>query len=111
MCEYRDNFMKDIDDLTAERNKYRGALKTANATNQRLRAKAERFLKLFGPEPWTAYGSKDGNELACCSGHECGCGGMTFRERSEYQFAEMPALEYVRLEAREVGAWESAVEE
>ena len=55
MCEYRDNFMKDIDDLTAERNKYRGALKTANATNQRLRAKVERL-----EAAWTDFVDKRG---------------------------------------------------
>jgi len=44
----------------------------------RTRAALDRRMLLFGPEPWTAYapGAK-GSDLACCSGYECGCGGLT----------------------------------
>lgn len=70
------------------------------------RESAERFMRLFGPEPWTVYG-KEPDALWCCSGYECACRGITEREKSDADRAEMPALEYVRLECREVGEWEA----
>jgi hypothetical protein len=68
-------------------------------------ATAERFLLLFGPEPWTAYGAEPGRPY-CCSGYECGCGGLTERQRTAEERAKMPPLEYVRMESRLVGLWE-----
>jgi hypothetical protein len=43
----------------------------------------------------------------CCVGYsdECGCFGETVREMSDRQRANMPPLEYVRLERRPVGEW------
>lgn len=43
--------------------------------------------------------------LACCSGRECGCGGLTNQEQHDALLAEMPALEWVRVDVREVGKW------
>lgn len=68
------------------------------------RAMAERFLRWFGPEPWTVH-SKDPDEMYCCDGYQCSCGGLTVREQHEQYRASLPALEWVRLERREVGAW------
>lgn len=75
------------------------------------RAKAERYMLLLGPEPWKFYAPdrEDPDELECCPGtppYECGCGGLTIRERAMAQREEMPALEYLRLEQRPVGVWE-----
>lgn len=66
---------------------------------------AERFMKLLGPEPWTAFG-QDPDEFECCDGWECGCTGKTVREWSAFQRLEMPNLEFARIERREVAEWE-----
>ncbi len=68
------------------------------------RASAEKYLLLFGPEPWTYLG-KDPDERLCCDGYQCGCGGETYRQNDERQRAEMPKLEWIRVETREVGEW------
>ena len=72
----------------------------------RTRKGAERRLALFDPEPWAVYG-KQPDELDCCDGSQCFCGGFTVREASDSKRARMPALEYVRIEARQVGDWTS----
>ena len=71
------------------------------------RAGAERYLRLFGPEPWTAFlkPSKSPDDQACCSGYQCVCGGLTYRQQAEAKRAELPALVYVRIEERSVGPW------
>lgn len=71
------------------------------------RPSAEKFLLLFGPEPWAYYADrgKGADDLACCSGYECACGGETYRERSDAQRARQPGLEYVRLSARALNPW------
>lgn len=80
-------------------------------------AAARRFLRLFGPEPWTVFAlgrggvPKDGDALACCRGTEeeqCNCGGRTLRQQAEHDRKQMPPLEWVRLQSRPVGAWEAA---
>jgi hypothetical protein len=77
--------------------------------------KAAEKRKLFlGPEPWLALGV-DPDELYCCSGHECGCGGDTWREhlirqRTEGRHPEddgMPPIEYIRIEKRKLSPWEA----
>jgi hypothetical protein len=65
-------------------------------------------MVLLGPEPWLAFG-KDPDALYCCSGDECGCGGLTVREQSDDERAKIPALEYVRLQERAVGEWQETV--
>lgn len=75
---------------------------------------AQRRVRLLGPEPWTALGV-DPDEKACCSGHECGCGGLTYREQmladrnGRYYPTEtpMPECEYIRIERRLLSPWES----
>lgn len=68
------------------------------------RLTAEKFTTLFGPEPWTHKG-KGPDDLVCCAGRECGCGGQTYREKSEEQRSRQPGLEYVRLQARPYAPW------
>ena len=69
-------------------------------------AGASRFMLLFGDEPWTAFPKKPSpDDLVCCSGRECACGGLTYRQESEQKRENMPALVYIRLESREVGEW------
>jgi len=68
--------------------------------------RAEHFIKILGPEPWTAYGVNP-DESMCCDGSMCGCGGETYREHWLGKRKDMPPIEYVRLELREVqrGDW------
>lgn len=70
---------------------------------KRLRSRRglRRYLTLLGPRPWEAFG-KTPEAYACCSGWECGCGGRTMREDAETRRANLPALESVRVESREV---------
>jgi hypothetical protein len=79
---------------------------------QRERAKlyatlrgAQRRAALYGPEPWTAHG-RSPEELWCCDGNQCPCGGDTVRQHHESLRRELPALEFVRIERRRVSAWE-----
>ena len=65
---------------------------------------AERLMTILGPEPWKAWG-KDPDSLICCSGSMCTCGGRTYREDSESTRADMPEIEYLRIEKREIGEW------
>ncbi len=70
------------------------------------RKTAEKFAALLGDrEPWKRLG-QDPEKLACCDGYECGCGGLTVRESFAQQFGDMPDLEFVRIESREIGEWE-----
>lgn len=69
-----------------------------------LESTAERFMKLLGPEPWTAF-NQDPEEL-CCDGYQCGCGNRTVREISDDKRKDMPKLEFARIERREVDEWE-----
>lgn len=55
-------------------------------------------------EPWKLFGEK-ADENHCCSGHMCGCGGMTVREYYEDHYKSLPPLEYVHIEERDVGEW------
>jgi len=69
---------------------------------------AEKFMLLLGPEPWRYYApTRNADDLVCCSGYECGCGGMTYREQSDKTREDMPDIEYVRLEVREIGEWKT----
>lgn len=68
---------------------------------------AERLLAILtSDEPWRAWDPNAGpDDLVCCRGHMCGCGGETQRERSDRERATIPALEFVRIESRSVGEW------
>lgn len=68
---------------------------------------ARRFMLLFGPEPWRAYAPEShGDDLVCCRGsRDCACGGVTYAERAATERENMPAIEWVRIEGREVGEW------
>lgn len=60
---------------------------------------------LTDPEPWK-FIKKAPDSYACCSGRECGCGGLTVKADAIRQRARMIPLLYVRIEARRVGEWE-----
>ena len=69
---------------------------------------AKRYIRILtSPEPWKEFG-KDANELECCDGHECACGGLTVKQFHDEKYAGMSPIEFVRLEKREVGKWEAA---
>jgi hypothetical protein len=76
-----------------------------------LRPYAEKRALLLGPEPWRALGH-DGDEIMCCNGRECNCGGQTWREhmlevRASQSHDGIPAIEYIAIDERtvEVGEW------
>jgi len=76
-----------------------------------LRRYAEKYALLLGPEPWKALG-RDADEIMCCNGRECNCGGRTWREhmievRASQNHYGMPAMEYVAIDERmvELGEW------
>ena len=71
------------------------------------RASADRFVRLFGPEPWTYLG-RDPDAYVCCSGYNCGCGGETYRQANETTRRELPHLEWFRIEQRGVEPWSTA---
>jgi hypothetical protein len=71
----------------------------------KVEAAARRFMVLLGPEPWLAYArGRDPDGPACCSGCECGCGGITIRQRALDAREGQPPLEWMRLDRREVTA-------
>ena len=74
------------------------------------KSSAERFIYLFGEEPWRYYGGNP-DALQCCSGYECACRGLTVRQAAAEDRARMPPLEYIRLETRQVGEWAPFKEE
>lgn len=92
------------------RHQYRVVWKRKGLSEKKKRyerlAFAQRFVTLLGPEPWKALG-RDPDERFCCSGRECGCGGVTVREHFLQHRESYPALEYVRIDQREIrlGAW------
>lgn len=74
----------------------------------RTRRGADRRMLLLGPEPWLAFDGRGPDDFWCCAGSpECGCGGQSVREYHAARRAELPAMEYFRLEVRDVGPWEA----
>lgn len=66
-----------------------------------------RWMALLGPEPWTALGKK-ADTLVCCNGYNCACGGRTWREYMMDDRSQIPPIEYIEMDVREVqqGEWE-----
>lgn len=92
MIEYRVKWKRE--GLNAKRVKY---------TSRKF---AERRAALLtSDEPWIVLGL-DPTGYQCCSGWECGCGGITVSEHMKAQRAQYPPIEYVKIEQREVGKWE-----
>lgn len=75
---------------------------------------AEKRKTFLGPEPWLAL-SVDPDALHCCSGHECGCEGLTWREhllrqRNQPRYPDddpMPPIVSIRIEKRRLSPWEA----
>ena len=62
---------------------------------------------LMSAEPWRFFGTaedrqRDGDELMCCNGRECGCGGETVREHAMAGRAHLPPVDWVKVERRTV---------
>ena len=76
------------------------------------RAKAERCVAFVEGHYQAAYPDRKPDAYWCCSGHECGCGGLTVAQKWE-EFAAwtdrdgMPPapLVFVRIETRTVEPW------
>ena len=75
------------------------------------RAKAVRCLAFFEGRYQDAYPQSKPDAYSCCDGHECGCRGLTWAEEwaemAEYA-ANLPPLEYLRIETRQVPPWTPA---
>ena len=79
----------------------------AKRKKYRSRPLAERFMLLLGPEPWKRDADrmgrpKDPDSYMCCSGYECGCGGISLRQHYLEARKDLPPLEWMRLEIRDV---------
>lgn len=70
----------------------------------KTRKGANHMLTLLGPEPWKAWGQEATDHL-CCSGFECGCGGVTVAEETERRREEMPVIEWIQVRVRAVNEW------
>ncbi len=64
---------------------------------------AEKFVRLLRGESRAA---EDPDAFACCSGYDCGCGGVTNAEAWEARYGDMPRLVIGPvLASRPVGDW------
>lgn len=82
-----------------------------SATFGSLKGALRRVL-LLGPEPWLAFG-KLPNEMDCCTGQECACGGLTVRQASDERRKNLPPLVGSPVITRRTvtrGAWEPVSE-
>lgn len=83
----------------------REGLSRRTALRQTL-AGAERLALVLQGRMEEATG-RSRDELACCSGRECSCGGETLGEAWEARTRQIPSLVAVPLiESRKVGPWE-----
>lgn len=90
----------DADGITVKSVKVRGSY-----------ANAMRFIKLIGPEPWSAFGKKPDDHVCCPGGsYECSCDGVTYAEQSEKRREGLPPATNIRIWKRSVtrGAWSPA---
>jgi hypothetical protein len=75
-----------------------------------LKGVERRIGLLTHPEPWRFFASryealKGPDDYVCCAGtyhDECSCGGVTMREQSEAARRDLPPIESLRLEARQI---------
>ena len=94
--------------------------RTGNAVkdtrSRSLKAVERRVGILMSPEPWRFYGDRETRQKGpddyfCCAGtyhDQCGCGGATMREETEARRKDLPAIEWIRLQKRQVviTSWE-----
>jgi hypothetical protein len=71
---------------------------------------AERHIGLLtSNEPWKhIHDLKElgPDDLFCCDGYQCGCGGNTCAEHFTEKRESLPKLLYAEIEKRSVGEWE-----
>lgn len=76
-----------------------------------LRRRHRLYATRKGAERWASVlagqmVAEDPNGYACCSGWECGCGGITNAQADEQRYGKVPTLVYGPVvEARDVGEW------
>ena len=65
---------------------------------------AQRHIRILtSDEPWREWAPDDGpSDLVCCPGHQCCCGGLTRAEDRDQKRAELPAIEWIRIEERTI---------
>jgi hypothetical protein len=76
-----------------------------------VRKNAERLMNILtSPEPWLYYSvPKQADDYFCCPGgvaYECGCMGITVKQEADEKWKDIPPLEWVRLEQRDVTPWQ-----
>lgn len=54
-----------------------------------LAGATKRLELLTSKEPWKLMGDGEADDFMCCSGFECGCGGMTVKESYEQRYGIM----------------------
>lgn len=70
------------------------------------RPPAERLIRLLRGE----LRHPNPHDYACCSGYECGCGGVTNAQAWEERYGSMPRLVIGPvLESRPVGVWDESL--
>lgn len=94
--------------------------RTGNAVKER-RARSMKSIErhiglLTSPEPWRFYGvgessRKGPDDYVCCAGtyhDQCSCGGLTMREETEERRRNLPPIESIRVERRQITStpWE-----
>ena len=84
----------------------REGLRTKSRRYARV-GQAERYLQIVEGRMAEATGLNP-EAAACCDGWQCGCQGQTNAEVWAEVAARVPPLEWVRIEARPVGAWRLA---
>jgi hypothetical protein len=66
---------------------------------------AQRYLNMLTSKtPWEVFG-QDGEAYECCSGHECGCGGMRVKDSWVNARKDWPKLLRAEIQERQVGEW------
>jgi len=68
---------------------------------------ANRWFRLLTDKepPWNLYNIADPDEVDCCDGNECGCGGVTFREIFAKKSEGLAKIIHSEIQSREVGEW------
>ena len=94
---------------------YRIVCKRQGQQKKNFKSRSVRLIQrrtyLLGDTPWKAFG-KEPYDFICCdgksldwSGEICGCKGETYKEQAETMKAQLPPVEYIKVEYREVGEW------
>lgn len=81
--------------------------RTKYKTFATIKAAERRLALLTSAEPWKLKDPRNNiDEVVCCDGYECGCGGETHGEAFEAFKKETATLLDAYIEKRPVGDWQ-----